>query len=298
MSNLRAYVDEFLNAMAVERGVADNTLAAYSRDLRRYLTFLEGQEIASPGMVTRSHLQAFLAGLRDAGLASRSVARAMSALRTFHRFLAAEGYVRHDPTSLLRVPRVARSLPGVLSGDEIERLLQSPQVSQPRGLRDRAMLELLYATGLRVSELLSIPLTALDLTVGFVRCLGKGGKERVVPVGSSALEWLREYLTRGRPSLAGEGETPFLFLGREGRRLTRQGFWKSLRSYARKSGIRKRITPHTLRHSFATHLLEGGADLRSVQLMLGHADISTTQIYTHVSRARLREIHERFHPRS
>ncbi|MGH7473442.1 MAG: site-specific tyrosine recombinase XerD [Candidatus Methylomirabilales bacterium] len=298
MGNLHAHLDEFLNAMTVERGVADNTRAAYSRDLGRYLVFLEKKGLSSPGEVSLAHLQAFLEGLRDSGLAPRSVARAISALRSFHRFLAAEGHVRSDPTSLLRLPRVSRPLPNVLSTDEVERLLKTPDVSKPRGLRDKAMLELLYATGLRVSELLSAPLTALDPTVGFIRCLGKGAKERIVPVGSSALQWLKEYLTRGRPSLAAERETPFLFLGRDGRRLTRQAFWKSIRSYAGKAGILKRISPHTLRHSFATHLLEGGADLRSVQLMLGHADISTTQIYTHVSRARLREIHERFHPRS
>ncbi|MCZ6551654.1 MAG: site-specific tyrosine recombinase XerD [candidate division NC10 bacterium] len=298
MRELQAYVDEFLNAMAVERGVADNTLAAYSRDLRKYLAFLEEEGLSSPGQVSLTHLQAFLVRLRDADLGPRSVARTISVLRTFHRFLAARGYVQSDPTSLLRVPRVARSLPSVLSGDEVERLLRVPDVSQPRGLRDKAMLELLYATGLRVSELVSLSLAGLDTTVGFVRCLGKGAKERVVPVGSSALTWLREYLTRGRPSLTAERDTPFLFLGRGGRRLTRQAFWKSIRSYAGKAEIPKRITPHTMRHSFATHLLEHGADLRSVQLMLGHADISSTQIYTHVSRARLREIHERFHPRS
>jgi integrase/recombinase XerD len=303
MGKLQAYVDEFLNAVTVERGVADNTRTAYSRDLRRYLVFLQktgdrGLETGDWSKVSLSHLQAFLASLRDAGLAPRSIARAISALRSFHRFLAAEGYVRSDPTSLLRVPRVSRPLPNVLSTDEVERLLKTPDASKPRGLRDRAMLELLYATGLRVSELLSAPLTALDPTVGFIRCLGKGAKERIVPVGSSALQWLKEYLTRGRPSLAAKQDTPFLFLGRDGRRLTRQAFWKSIRSYAGKAGILKRITPHTLRHSFATHLLERGADLRSVQLMLGHADISTTQIYTHVSRARLREIHDRFHPRS
>ncbi|MFQ5848821.1 MAG: site-specific tyrosine recombinase XerD [Candidatus Methylomirabilales bacterium] len=298
MKPFPALLDEFLSTLTVERGVADNTLAAYSRDLQRYLAFLEEERLASPGQVTLSHLQAFLAGLRDAGLGPRSVARTISALRTFHRFLAAQGYVQSDPTSLLRVPRVPRSLPSVLSSEEVERLLGAPDVGQARGLRDKAMIELLYATGLRVSELLSLSLTALDPTVGFVRCVGKGAKERVVPVGSSALTWLREYLSRGRPSLAAERETPFLFLGRGGRRLTRQAFWKSIRSYAGKAGIPKRITPHTLRHSFATHLLEHGADLRSVQLMLGHADISTTQIYTHVSRARLREIHGRFHPRS
>jgi len=298
MSELQKHLDKFLNAIAVERGVADNTLAAYSRDLGRYLAFLEAQGIASPEKVSLSHLQAFLAALRDSGLSPRSAARTISALRTFHRFLAGRGHVHSDPTSLLRTPRVPRSLPNVLSGDEVERLLQAPDVSKSRGLRDKAMLELLYATGLRVSELTSLSLTAVDPTVGFVRCMGKGAKERVVPVGSSALTWLKEYLARGRPSLTTGKDTSVLFLGRGGRRLTRQGFWKSVRSYARKAGIAKHISPHTLRHSFATHLLEHGADLRSVQLMLGHADISTTQIYTHVSRARLREIHERFHPRS
>ncbi len=284
--------------MTVERGVADNTLAAYSRDLRKYLAFLEEEGLICLAEVSLAHLQDFLRRLRNAGLSPRSVARTISALRTFHRFVAAQGHVQSDPTSLLRTPRVPRSLPNVLSGDEVEHLLEAPDVSQARGLRDRAMLELLYATGLRVSELLSLSLNALDPTVGFVRCLGKGAKERVVPVGSSALGWLKDYLTRGRPSLTAQRDAPFLFPGRGGRRLTRQAFWKSIRSYARKAGIPKQITPHTLRHSFATHLLEHGADLRSVQLMLGHADISTTQIYTHVSRARLREIHERFHPRS
>lgn len=293
-----ALLAEFLTMLTVERGVADNTLAAYSRDLRRYLAFLEGEKLTSPAEVSLSHLQDFLGRLRDSGLSPRSVARTMSALRTFHRFLAAQGYVQSDPTSLLRTPRLPRTLPSVLSGDEVERLLETPDLSQARGLRDKAMLELLYATGLRVSELLSLTLSALDPTVGFVRCLGKGGKERVVPVGSSALTWIREYLTRGRPSLTAQRDSPLIFPGRGGRRLTRQAFWKSIRSYAGKAGIPKRITPHTLRHSFATHLLEHGADLRSVQLMLGHADISTTQIYTHVSRARLKEIHERFHPRS
>ena len=298
MKPLPTLLDEFLSTLAVERGVADNTRSAYSRDLRRYLAFLEEKGLSSPGNVSLSHLQAFLVRLRGSGLTPRSVARATSALRTFHRYLAGQGYVQNDPTSLLRAPRIPRSLPNVLSADEVECLLKTPDVSQPRGLRDRAMLELLYATGLRVSELLSLPLTALDPTVGFVRCLGKGGKERVVPVGSSALKWLTEYLTDGRPSLTAGRDAAFLFVGRGGRRLTRQAFWKTIRLYAGKGGISKRITPHTLRHSFATHLLEHGADLRSVQLMLGHSDISTTQIYTHVSRARLREIHDRFHPRS
>lgn len=298
MKAFPALLDEFLNTLTVERGVSDNTLSAYARDLQRYLAFLERRKISSPAKVDLSHIQAFLVSLRDSGLSPRSAARTISALRTFHRFLAGQGYVQSDPTALLRTPRVPRSLPNVLSGDEVEQLLQAPDVSSPRGLRDKAMLELLYATGLRVSELLSLPLTALDPTVGFVRCMGKGAKERVVPVGSSALGWLKEYLTRGRPPLTAGKDTAFLFLGRSGRRLTRQAFWKSVRSYAGRAGISKRITPHTLRHSFATHLLEHGADLRSVQLMLGHADISTTQIYTHVGRARLREIHERFHPRS
>ncbi len=298
MKPFPSLLDEFLSTLTVERGVADNTVLAYSRDLRRYQAFLEEHGLSSPGQVSLSDLQAFLGRLRGSGLTPRSVARAISAVRTFHRFLAGQGYVQRDPTSLLRAPRPPRSLPSVLSGEEVERLLATPDVSQPRGLRDKAMLELLYATGLRVSELLSLPLTALDAVIGFVRCLGKGGKERVVPVGSSALRWVTEYLSRGRPLLAVERDTPFLFVGRRGGRLTRQAFWKAVRTYAGRAGIHRRITPHTLRHSFATHLLEHGADLRSLQLMLGHADISTTQIYTHVSRTRLREIHERFHPRS
>jgi integrase/recombinase XerD len=298
MGDLTSHPEEFLAAMVVERGMADNTVAAYRRDLQKYLTFLQGKGIASLADVTPAHLQEFLGCLRSAGLSSRSLARTTSTLRTFHRFLAAQGRVRSDPTSLLRSPRLSRHLPTVLSPEEVERLLGVPKVSTPIGLRDRAMLELLYATGLRVSELLNLALTHVDLTVGFVRCLGKGAKERVVPVGSSASHWVKVYLAEGRPSLAKGRGTPFLFLGRGGRRLSRQAFWKGLRAYARRVGIRKRVTPHTLRHSFATHLLEGGADLRSVQLMLGHADISTTQIYTHVSRARLREIHDRFHPRS
>lgn len=298
MKPFPALLDEFLNTLTVERGVADNTVSAYSRDLRRYLGFLEEQGLSSPGHVSPSDLQAFIERLRGSGLTPRSVARAISALRTFHRFLAGQGYVQRDPTSLLRAPRPPRSLPNVLSGDEVERLLGAPDVSQARGLRDKAMLELLYATGLRVSELLSLMLTGVDPVIGFVRCTGKGGKERVVPVGSSAVRWVKEYLNRGRPTLAATRDTPFLFVGRGGGRLTRQAFWKSIRTYAGKAGIHRRITPHTVRHSFATHLLEHGADLRSLQLMLGHADISTTQIYTHISRARLREIHERYHPRS
>ncbi len=298
MKPFPALLDEFLTTLTVERGVADNTREAYARDLRRYLAFLEEKGLSSAANVSLAHLQTFLVRLRGSGLTPRSVARATSALRTFHRFLAGQGYLQSDPTSLLRAPRLPRSLPSVLSGDEVERLLGAPDVSRPRGLRDKATLELLYATGLRVSELLSLPMTALDPTVGFVRCLGKGAKERVVPVGSSALRWIMEYLSRGRPSLTAGRNTPFLFPGRGGGRLTRQAFWKTMRSYAAKAKISKRITPHTLRHSFATHLLEHGADLRSLQLMLGHADISTTQIYTHVSRARLREIHEQFHPRS
>jgi integrase/recombinase XerD len=303
MSGLDRYLDEFLNTLSAERGIADNTVSAYSRDLRRYLAFLEKTGDRGPGTgdwrnVSLSDLQAFTTELRKSGLTPRSVARAVSALRTFHRFLAGQGYADRDPTSLLRAPRPPRTLPNVLSGDEVERLLGSPDATHPRGLRDKAMLELLYATGLRVSELVSLPLTALDPVVGFIRCVGKGGKERVVPVGSSAVTWVKEYLSRGRPALTATRDSPFLFVGRGGGRLTRQAFWKSIRTYAGKAGIRRRITPHTVRHSFATHLLEHGADLRSLQLMLGHADISTTQIYTHVSRARLREIHERFHPRS
>ncbi|MFQ5839405.1 MAG: site-specific tyrosine recombinase XerD [Candidatus Methylomirabilales bacterium] len=296
---MQPYLDEFLDALAVERGAADNTLAAYRRDLGRYLAYLDAQGVRGLSAIRPGHPQQFLAGLMaGGGQAPRSVARVTSALRGFHRFLAALGYTPEDPTVMLRAPKRAMRLPDVLSAGEVERLLKTPDCKKAVGLRDRAMLEVLYATGLRVSELVGLTHGNVDLTAGFVRCIGKGSKERVVPLGAEAIRWLKRYLTEARPLLARAGDSRALFLGRSGRGLTRQGFWRIIGVHARVANICKRVTPHTLRHSFATHLLEHGADLRSVQMMLGHADISTTQIYTHVTRARLKEIHSRFHPRS
>jgi len=289
-------LDRFLEHLVVERGLAQNTLDAYRRDLTRYAAYLRGRKQAVTAL-DRTAIPRYLLALREAGLNPRSVARHLSAIRQFHRFLVREGIVTEDPTAHLESPRPWRRLPGVLSRAEVERLLAPRPLQSPQAFRDRAMLEVLYASGLRVSELVGLRLSDLDFNVGVVRVLGKGNKERLVPLGDAAIESLRAYLTQARPLLERRRAVPHLFLGRHGRGLTRQMFWILLRRYVRAAGITKRVTPHTLRHSFATHLLEGGADLRVVQLMLGHADIGTTQIYTHVSRARLKAIHAKYHPR-
>ena len=296
--NLDALVDEYLMAVAAARSASPHTREAYARDLRRYLEFLDGEGLRDVTAIQPAHLTAFLARLRTSGLAEPSAARALSAVRGLHRFLLATGRAAEDPAELVRRPRAPRRLPGVLSLAQVESLLAVPDTRRPLGLRNRAMLELLYATGLRVSELTGLPLGAVNLTAGFVRAVGKGDKERVVPVGREALRWLREYLGRGRPPLLKGRESPALFVGRRGRPLTRQAFWALLKRCARASGIGRAVSPHTLRHSFATHLLERGADLRAVQMMLGHADLGTTQIYTHVARTHLKEVHRRFHPRA
>lgn len=295
---MRELMNEFLNHLAVERGLARNTLTAYGHDLTQYFNFLEGESLCSIEEVEQRHVVQYLLMLQEAGFSPRTVARCLSTIRVFHRFLLAESFLKEDPTLYLESPRPKAALPFALSLEEVERLLEAPRVETPIGLRDKAMLEVLYATGLRVSELIALTLSGVNLVVGYVRCLGKGGKERVVPLGTHALATLRAYLEEARPRLVRGHPTPYLFLGRGGRPLTRQGFWKLLKVYAKKAGIGRRVTPHTLRHSFATHLLDRGADLRSVQLMLGHADIGSTQIYTHVSRARLKEVYDRFHPRA
>ncbi len=290
-------VDAFLEHLVVERGLAQNTLEAYRRDLLRYCTFLRGRGRAAAG-VDRAEIPRYLLTLREAGLSPRSVARHLSAIRHFHRFLWREGQASRDPTAHLESPRPWRRLPGVLSSEEVARLLAIPQPKTPQGLRNGAMLELMYASGLRVSELVGLRLSDLDFAVGIVHVLGKGDKERLVPLGEAAAMSLRAYLERGRPELERRRPSPHLFIGRHGHRLTRQMFWQIFKGAARAAGIVKRVTPHTLRHSFATHLLENGADLRSVQTMLGHADIGTTEIYTHVSRAHLKAIYDKCHPRA
>ncbi len=294
---MNSLIDRFLEHLVVERGLAQNSLEAYRRDLARYAAHLKGRRTRIAAL-DRAEVPRYLLALREAGLSPRSVARHLSAIRQFHRFLVREGHAAQDPTSHLESPRPWRRLPTILSGDEVERLLAFGEATTPQAFRDHAMLEVLYACGLRVSELVGLRLSDLDLTVGIVRVLGKGDKERLVPLGDAAVESLRAYLTHGRPRLERRRASPHLFLGRHGRGLTRQMFWQLLKRYARAAGITKRVTPHTLRHAFATHLLERGADLRSVQLMLGHADIGTTQIYTHLTRARLKAIYDRHHPRA
>jgi integrase/recombinase XerD len=284
----------FLNYLAVEKGVSSNTLDAYRRDLAKYLHIVERPQ---PDAIRKDDIQTFLSRLMDEGLSARSAARCLSTIRVFHRFLLLDGLATTDPTTAVESPRGWKRLPRTLSGKEVEALLNQPDRSSPMGLRDRAMLELLYATGLRVSELTGVRLRDVNRERAFLVVLGKGSKERVVPFGDAAAGALDRYLAGARPLLLKGAESDALFISSRRRQITRQTFWERLRSYVRKAGIRKQVSPHTLRHSFATHLLDNGADLRSVQAMLGHADISTTQIYTQVSRERLRQLHERHHPR-
>lgn len=292
---------EFLSYLVVEKGLARNTIESYGRDIKRFFAFLEGRDIrdiSALGGVDQELLALYLSSLREEGLSTRSIRRALSVIRGLYRFLLIEGLTSKDPTPPIETPKAWFRLPGTITQEEVERLLMTPSPSTPLGIRDLAMLEFLYATGARVSEIVSVGVADLNLEVGYVRLLGKGRRERIVPIGTSAARVLKEYLSHSRPRLAKSRALPHLFLGRRGRPLTRQGFWKVIKFYAKKAGIEKRVTPHTLRHSFATHLLEHGADLRSVQAMLGHTDISTTQIYTHVSRARLKAIYDRHHPRA
>lgn len=291
-------IEEYLRYLTVERGLAENSLAAYARDLRRITGHLKHAGAGAFQEVSRGQVARLLLTLREEGLAPRTVARHIASLRGLFRFLLAQGHVKDDPTAHLESTSPWMRLPGVLSQEEVERLLAALVTSNPRGIRDKAMLEVLYAAGLRVSELVTLRLSDVDLEVGYVRCQGKGGKDRVVPLGSDAQTAVRRYLATSRPHLQKGRSSPVLFLNRFGRPLTRQGFWKLLRAHAVAAGIDRRVTPHTLRHSFATHLLERGADLRAVQMMLGHADISTTQIYTHVSRAHLKTVYNRYHPRA
>jgi integrase/recombinase XerD len=298
VSPLTPFLDLFVAYLHAERGLAMRTVDAYGRDLAEYLAGLEAEGVRTPDAVTTAQVRQHLDALAARGLAARSRARHLAALRMFHRFLVAERHAGIDPTVNLETPRMARRLPVVLTLDEVEALLDAPRGETPTPLRDRAMLSLLYATGLRVSELVALPVEAVRMDAGFLVARGKGSKERVVPVGGRALDALRSYLAHGRPPLLGKRTARALFVTPRGKGFTRQGFWKLIGRYARGAGIRKRVSPHKLRHSFATHLVERGADLRSVQAMLGHADLATTQIYTHVDATRLRTVYDRAHPRS
>ncbi len=295
--SLSPSIDSFLNMLAVEKGLARNTLEAYSRDLNRLASYLQAKGVESWPEGHGGHLRMYFASLREAGLGVRSITRNLVALRQFYGFLEKERTIQENPVPRLLLPLESRRLPTTLAYDDVEKLLNQPNPSTSLGLRDRAMLEFLYATGLRVSELVSLRAGQINLEGDYLTVRGKGGKVRVLPFGRWAEEKLRVYLREARPRLLQGRTSTVLFLTRSGKALTRQGFWKLIRRYALAAGIERKVTPHTLRHSFATHLLERGADLRAVQSMLGHSDISTTQIYTHVNRAHLKRVHRRFHPR-
>ncbi len=282
----------------VEKGLSPNTLEAYSRDLIQYFHFLKSKGLTDLSQTHSGTLYEYLGTLRSRKLSGRTQARILSSLKSFYRFLQEEALRKDNPALPLQGPKPKRTLPKTLSEMEVETLLHQPKADSPRGLRDAAMLEVLYATGLRVSELIALTLDQLELEAHLIRTMGKGSKERLVPIGKTASGSLMEYLQKGRNLLLKDHLTPWVFVNNRGGRLSRQGFWKILRQYGRQAGITKTISPHTLRHTFATHLLEGGADLRSIQIMLGHADISTTQIYTLVTTEHLREAYRRYHPRA
>ena len=292
-----ALIDQFLNYLLVEKGLAQKTLEAYSRDIIRYRNFLSENKSTAFSEEDTPLILKHLILLRKTGLAARSRARHLVAIRGFYRFLVQEKILRNDPARLIDLPKSGFKLPHVLSTAEIELLLKAPDTGKPIGIRDAAMLELLYAAGLRVSELINLKLHDINLEAGFVRIFGKGSRERIVPVGGHAIKKINTYLKTVRSRRLKQTTSPFLFIARAGKPMTRQGFWKLLSRYGMQAGLKKRISPHSLRHSFASHLLEGGADLRAVQIMLGHVDISTTQIYTHVTRDHLKKLHQKFHPR-
>jgi integrase/recombinase XerD len=294
-------IDSYLDHLRVERRAAAHTIESYARDLRALARFAAGRE-ARLDALDRHALEAFVRGQMASGLSPRSVARAVAAVRGFYRFLVVDRHLERSPAEDLRPPRAWPALPVCLSVEQVDALLRQPDVSTPRGLRDRAMIELLYATGMRVSELIAIRAPDLRLDAQYLTCTGKGNKERIIPIGEEATAWVTRYQRDARPALVARKKTPHrpgprLFVNARGEPLSRVGFWKILKAYGRRAGLPGSLSPHVIRHSFATHLLERGADLRAIQLMLGHADLSTTQIYTHIHETRLRAVYDRFHPR-
>jgi integrase/recombinase XerD len=292
----KSLIDRFLDAIWMERGLSENTLGAYRADLLALTQRLEhsGVELMR---ASRADILDYIAWRVEGGAKPRSTARQLSSFRRFYRYLLREGVIVQDPTVDIAMPKIGRALPQSLTEDEVEALLAAPNVTEPLGHRDRAMLEVLYATGVRVSELINLRMTQLNLNQGVLRIIGKGDRERLIPLGDEAQDWLREFINGPRVEILLERQTDFLFPTRRGDRMTRQAFWHIIKRYARKAGITKKLSPHTVRHAFATHLLNNGADLRVVQLLLGHSDVSTTQIYTHVARERMKELHSRHHPR-
>ncbi len=294
---MKKLLDEFLNYLSVERGLSKNTISSYGSDLISFINHLEKNGITGIEKVKRDDITGHLMYLKDKGLSGNSVSRALVAIKMFYKFLAQERFIKNDVAGILESPKLIRPLPNVLDVSEVARLLQAPDTRSWMGIRDKAALELMYATGMRVSEMVELGTGTLNLDVGFIKCKGKGDKERMVPIGSKARDSISRYMEKVRPSLLKSKNDGHLFLTRLGKKVSRQSFWKMMKKYAKTAKIRKEIAPHTLRHSFATHLLERGADLRVVQEMLGHSDIATTQIYTHIDKGRLKSIHKQFHPR-
>jgi integrase/recombinase XerD len=294
---MKEYIDSFLAFLEVERGMSRNTILSYERDIEKFCGY--AQKIKKDvRTLAREDVVDFLMSLKDSNLSSSTIARNLASLKTFWKFLTAEQFAPENIAAVVETPKTWKNIPDVLSKEEVEKLLDAPKKKGYQGIRDRAILELMYATGLRVSEVKDLKKTGINLDAGFVKCFGKGGKERIVPLGKLAENAVKEYMHSFRDKLATRTGDDHLFLSKFGKMLSRQSIWKMVQKYARDSGVSKHITPHTLRHSFATHLLEGGAELRGVQEMLGHADISTTQIYTHVNKDKLRKIHEKYHPRA
>lgn len=294
---MQTYLDIFLDYLKIEKGLSSNTINAYRHDLKEYFVFLKKKGKNNLEEVTKDEIVEFLFSLRETHAIS-TVARFFSSIRGFHRFLFREKILKTDPTQLIEYPKLEKKIPAVLDLWEVERILKAASLRTPQGIRDRAILEVMYATGLRVTELAKLKLKDVNIEIGFLRCQGKGSKERIIPLGRIAKKFLEKYLLKARPKLLKGKESEFLFLAQGGHPLSRQSIWKMIKRIVKKAKIRKKVSPHTLRHSFATHLLERGADLRSVQEMLGHANITTTQIYTHINRLRLKEIHRQFHPRA
>jgi integrase/recombinase XerD len=294
---MKELIDTFLNYLSVERGLSRNTIQSYRRDLTAYIDFVSSRQVDTLSKIAKKDITNFMMNQKERGIAANSIARRLAAIRMFHRFLSRERISKSDPSSLVDSPKLWKKIPDTLSLNEVEALLAGPDIRDRQGVRDKAILETLYATGMRVSEAVNLKKDNVNGEIGFLRCVGKGNKERIIPLGKKAIAAIARYLESSRPRLLKGGPSEFLFLSRLGKKLSRQSMWKLIKRYAKAARIKKSIKPHTLRHSFATHLLERGADLRSVQEMLGHSNISTTQIYTHINKERLKAIHKAFHPR-